>query len=149
LSLPATGGRSIAMPREVTELDFRKPEFRNAKVEDYEFRADGTIVRKDRWETGMHLVASVVGSTRGGFEIDKVIEQVRQLVGNWCPPDPDEDPGLERIDIRLSCGSVLAGCERTGNFTYSWSFRGIEFTNKDFGADVIEWQESRQPAATK
>ncbi|WP_122663549.1 hypothetical protein [Pseudomonas viridiflava] len=132
------------MPREVTELDFRKPEFRNEKVKDYEFRADGAIVRKDRWVTGMHLVAALVGSTRGGFEIDTVIEQVRQLVGNWCPPDPDEDPMLERIDIRLSCGSVLAGCERTGIFTYFWPFGGIQFTSKDFGADVIEWQESQQ-----
>ncbi|WP_439884474.1 hypothetical protein ACTACK_18100 [Pseudomonas syringae] len=137
------------MPREVTELDFRKPEFRNEKVEDYEFRADGAIVRKDRWETGMHQVASLVGSTRGGFEIDKVIDQVRQLVGNWCPPDPDEDPGFERIDIRLSCGSVLAGCERTGEFTYHWTFGAIEFTSKDFGADVIEWQESQTQYKTE
>ncbi|MNJ24237.1 hypothetical protein D3C77_186460 [compost metagenome] len=42
------------MNREVAELDFRRPEFRNARVEDYEFRDDGTIVRKDRWVTGIH-----------------------------------------------------------------------------------------------
>ncbi|MEE3636835.1 hypothetical protein UIA24_21650 [Pseudomonas sp. AL 58] len=134
------------MNREVTELDFRKPEFRHAKVEDYEFRDDGALVRKDRWITGMRTISSLMGN-RGGFEIDDVVEQVGRLVGNWCPPDPDEDPGLERIDIRLSCGSVLAGCERTGPFAYRWPFGNITFTSKDFGADVVEWQESPPPPA--
>ena len=36
------------MTRTVTEEDFRMPEFRGAKVEDYKFRKDGKIVRKDR-----------------------------------------------------------------------------------------------------
>ncbi|OAI85005.1 hypothetical protein [Pseudomonas putida] len=135
------------MTREVTELDFRKPEFRNAKVEDYEFREDGALVRKDRWQTGMWRVASLLGASRGGFEIDDVIDQLRKTVGNWCPPDPDEDPGVELIDIRLHCGSVLANCERTGPFTYRWPFGNITFTSKDFGADIIEWQESDTPEA--
>jgi hypothetical protein len=131
------------MSRVVTEKDFRKPEYRDASPDDYEFRSDGAIVRKDRWETGMHQVASLVGPTRGGYEIDEVVEKVRILAGNWCPPDPEEDPGLERIDIRLSCGSVLVGCERTGPFTYLWAFSGTTFTEVDFGADVVEWQESQ------
>ena len=38
------------MTREVTEADFRMPEFKDAEPKDYEFRADGKIVRKDRWE---------------------------------------------------------------------------------------------------
>ncbi|EJM73119.1 hypothetical protein [Pseudomonas sp. GM60] len=135
------------MTREVTELDFRKPEFRHAKVEEYEFRDDGALVRKDRWVCGIRQISSIVGN-RGGFEVDDVVEQVRQLAGNWCPPDPEEDPGLDRIDIRLSCGSVLAGCERVGPFAYHWSFGAIDFTSKDFGADVIEWQASpAQPVA--
>jgi len=132
------------MNRQVTEQDFRRPEFRNEKVEDYEFRDDGALVRKDRWTTGMQIISSLMGN-RGGFEIADVVEQVRQLKGNWCPPDPDEDPGLERIDIRLSCGSVLTGCERVGPFAYHWPFGAIDFTSKDFGADVIEWQESKKP----
>lgn len=135
------------MKREVTELDFRLPGYRDAKVEDYEFRDDGALVRKDRWQTGMWRVASLVGQSRGGFEIDDVVEKVRKLAGNWCPPDPEEDPGLERIDIRLSCGSVLANCERTGPFAYRWPFGNITFTSKDFGADIAEWQESAAPEA--
>lgn len=42
------------MRRQVAELDFRLPEFRDAKVEDYEFREDGKLVRKDRWESAVH-----------------------------------------------------------------------------------------------
>ena len=49
------------MTREVTELDFRKPEFRHAKVEEYEFRDDGALVRKDRWVCGIRQISSIVG----------------------------------------------------------------------------------------
>lgn len=135
------------MSREVTELDFRMPEFRSAKVEDYEFRADGKVVRKDRWETAVHHIRGIVGPRGREFEISDVVNAVSLLKGNWCPPDPEEDPGLARIDVRLSCGSVLTGCERTGPFTYHWPFGAIEFTSKDFGADIIEWQESAAPPA--
>jgi len=34
------------MTRTVTERDFRKPEFADADPNDYEFRADGAVVRK-------------------------------------------------------------------------------------------------------
>lgn len=46
--------------REVTEKDFRKPEFRDAKVEDYEFRDDGKLVRKDRFQTTVFKIASIL-----------------------------------------------------------------------------------------
>jgi len=62
--------------REVTELDFRQPEFWGAKVEDYEFRDDGKIVRKDRWETAIFSIAHSMGfSSRSGFEIVDVVEK--------------------------------------------------------------------------
>lgn len=68
------------MKRKVTEQDFRLPEFRDANPEDYEFRADGVLVRKDRWERGIYRIASVVGiSSRGGFEIDQVVDAVQAL----------------------------------------------------------------------
>lgn len=62
--------------REVTEFDLRAPEFKHPdlKPSDYEFRNDGKIVRKDRWERGMHSIAEAAGFTRrSGFEIDDVV----------------------------------------------------------------------------
>jgi len=57
------------MSRPVTEADFRRPEFRDANPEDYEFRGDGRIVRKDRWETTVRNIAAQFGAeTREGFE---------------------------------------------------------------------------------
>jgi hypothetical protein len=132
------------MNRQVTERDFRRPEFVDARPEDYEFRADGTIVRKDRWEQGIHHIHSIVGPHRREFEIPEVIDAVRRLRGNWFEADPDEDPEKVRLDLKLACGSVLAGCHRIGPFAYHWAFGDKSFGPKDFGADVVEWQESKE-----
>lgn len=65
------------MTRQVTEQDFRYPEFRDAKSEDYEFRNDGALARKDRWETGVRRIANSLGiSSRDGFEVQEVCAQV-------------------------------------------------------------------------
>ena len=66
--------------RKVTEADFRIPEFRDAKAEDYEIRNDGHIVRRDRWEMGIRRIASIVGMSGRDFEIDDVVRLVRQHV---------------------------------------------------------------------
>lgn len=63
----------------VTELDFRMPEFYNAKVEDYEFRGDGKLVRKDRWQQAVHHICSLVGGSTRDFEIEDVIERIKAL----------------------------------------------------------------------
>ena len=65
--------------RKVTEQDFRMPEFRGADPNDYEFRGDGKIVRKDRWETGIRKIASIVFHPRHDFEIENVVEEVRTV----------------------------------------------------------------------
>lgn len=68
--------------REVTEQDFRMPEYRDAKPEDYEFREDGMIVRKDRWEQGIRSIWCIVNggmTPRSDFEIRDVVEKVREL----------------------------------------------------------------------
>ena len=68
------------MPREVTERDFRAPEYRDAKVEDYEFRSDGALVRKDRWEMAIHKIRDLCGlGGRREFEIPEVVEAVRAI----------------------------------------------------------------------
>lgn len=70
------------MKRPVTELDFRAPEFRDAKVEDYEFRDDGKVVRKDRWETSFRSIAYALGfNGRNGFELPQVVEDFREFLG--------------------------------------------------------------------
>ena len=67
--------------RTVTEADFRQPQFRDAKPEDYEFRADGDLVRKDRWEMGIREIASAMGyESREGFEIEHLVYSVKLLV---------------------------------------------------------------------
>lgn len=63
--------------KQVTEQDLRMPEFRDVPLEALEFRADGAIVRKDRWERGILTIAGIVGlNGRGGFEIREVIDAV-------------------------------------------------------------------------
>ncbi len=71
----------MSHPAPVTERDFRMPEFRDAKPEDYERRADGKIVRKDRWETSVMSIASSMGANlRSGFECEDLVEAVQDLV---------------------------------------------------------------------
>lgn len=101
----------------VTERDFRKPEFLDADPADYEFRPDGAIVRKDRWETAFHEIRDLIGVDARSFEISEVVERVRQLV-----PDPDGWvllPDLpsdgDVVGVELFCGSVLAKARYTDN----------------------------------
>ena len=65
--------------RPVTERDFRRPEFRDAKPEDYEFRPDGAPVRKDRWERGIFSIASILGMNVRNFEVDEVVAKVQEI----------------------------------------------------------------------
>lgn len=82
------------MTRTVTEEDFRMPEFRGAKVEDYEFREDGKIVRKDRWERGIYRINEALGDPRREFEIDDLVSAVRALVAA-IDPQPDKSDEKE------------------------------------------------------
>lgn len=75
--------------RTVTERDFRLPEFADADPKDYEFRADGKLVRKDRWEKGIVRICSIVGLNVRNFEIEDVIQQVEAFVAA-APPVPLE-----------------------------------------------------------
>ena len=70
------------MDRKVTERDFRKPEFLIAEPEDYEFRADGAIVRKDRWEKGIRKIAFYLMGEDGGaeYEIDNLVVAIEWLL---------------------------------------------------------------------
>jgi hypothetical protein len=137
------------MSRPVTERDFRKPEFRDADPNDYEFRQDGAVVRKDRWETAIHQIRCIVGPKGREFEISDVVAAVDEVAGRWLDPEPDEDPGYDVIDVRLSCGSILCGLERMGEaYAFAWTFGGIDFGQTDFGADIQAWRPSKSKPET-
>lgn len=118
--------------RKVTEQDFRMPEFRDARVEDYEFRDDGKLVRKDRWERAIHSIRFLVGNQKREFEIEEVVEAVRALakdVDGWTSVDrtltEDLPPTGTRLELRLVDGSILrnASCDQR---TLSWQWNGAE-----------------------
>jgi hypothetical protein len=69
------------MSREVMEKDLRAPEYREGKPEDYEFRDDGKIVRKDRFMRGMQDIAAILFGGRHQYEIPEVITAVHRLQG--------------------------------------------------------------------
>lgn len=137
------------MTRTVTELDFRMPEYRDAKVEDYEFRADGKLVRKDRWERGIQSIRSIVGICSREFEIDEVVDAVRELVGDrdrWiefrASSDSEDWPerGV-RVDVRLDDGSVLINVlvERTSSLgveSVNWIWSGVTVSRS-----VCAWRD--------
>ncbi len=118
--------------RPVTELDFRMPEFRDAKPEDYEFRGDGKIVRKDRFERGIYKIASLLSlNGRAGFEIEDVIRTVENLAEestNWQAELTDEDWAYgkpPKIDVKLDCGSILRNVTRNTDGTFDWEGRAV------------------------
>jgi len=78
------------MKREVTENDFRKPEFQGKDPSEYEFRDDGLVVRKDRWKTAVHRIRCSLGDNRREFEVDDIVDAVRALVAT-IPKQGDDD----------------------------------------------------------
>lgn len=71
----------MSAKRPVTERDFRDPRFRDAVPEDYEFRDDGAIVRKDRWEMAIRRMASSLGLLKEReFEIADVETAVAKMM---------------------------------------------------------------------
>lgn len=87
----------MAKSRPVTERDLRMPEFRHLNAEDlddYEFRDDGKIVRKDRWERGIRSIRSALGDPRREFEVEDVVSAVRAVVASIPAPPEEEDNDL-------------------------------------------------------
>lgn len=57
-----------------------RPEFAGMSPTDLEFRADGTLARKDRWEQGIRQIAGIVGmDPRQTFEVHDIVGAVRML----------------------------------------------------------------------
>ena len=79
------------MSRAVTEEDFRMPEFRGKDPKDYEFRGDGKVVRKDRWETAIHSIRHALGDKRREFEVLDIVDAVWALVATIPEPESEDD----------------------------------------------------------
>lgn len=133
--------------REVTERDFRSPEFRDAKIEDYEFRDDGKLVRKDRWECGIHDIKGIIGISGCEFEIPDVVNAVRQITdyfGGWFEAkdesnDPDDWPekGVT-VELQLEDGSLLR------NASYDQENKYWKWCNAEPHLQVIAWRKQQE-----
>lgn len=142
------------MQRKVTEQDLRMPEFRDAKVEDLEFRDDGKIVRKDRWERGMFSIAYAMGfNSREGFEITDVVAAIKGMVDDsdsWCSAihtDLEDWPPCETpLELRLKNGSVLRDATRCKDPDY---LRFLFMGSIIEGPIVFEWREQQTKEAGK
>lgn len=84
----------------VTERDLRDPKYGIGDPSEFEFRDDGAIVRKDRWERGIKNIAMSIGTYRD-WEVEDVVSKVNSLayyqaflretpavIDGWPVPDP-------------------------------------------------------------
>lgn len=127
------------MTRPVTEVDFRMPQYRDAKPEEYEFRADGALVRKDRWECAVKSICCLVGLDGFKFEIPDVIQAVRTLANDrdgWVTIAQETPENASQVDIRLSDGSVLNKSIYDARVP-CWTWHGTTFST-----EVFAWRES-------
>lgn len=92
--------------RQVTERDFRLPEFRDANPDDYEFRGDGKIVRKDRWETGIHRIKNLIDPHSKEFEIDELVERIKEIHNNPLSINSDLINALSWAIKKIDKGSL-------------------------------------------
>lgn len=51
-----------------------------APADEWEIRNDGKRVRKDRWETGIRNIVTIMGGVREEFEVPEVVETIRKLL---------------------------------------------------------------------
>ena len=139
------------MTRPVTEDDFRMPEYRGKRLEDYEIREDGKAVRKDRWQQAIYKLRTILtGKSRGDFEIDDVVEAARRLAIDWNNVNPEEFPQEDSIAVKLSCGSILRGLVREDELLYTKRMNNALFvlTRKEWeDGELIEgWADERDLA---
>lgn len=131
--------------RQVTEQDFRMPEYRDQDPKDYEFDANQKPVRKDRWKRAIEHIRLLVGVDGRSYDIIDVINAVKQLAEEnigWETvevDDPDDLPEHQaKVDMRLKDGSILRG----GNYLRSnggvWIWEGAKYKT------VVEWKRHEE-----
>lgn len=88
----------MAQFRAVTERDLRAPEFRDCEPEDMEWRADGTLARKDRWEVGIRQIAGILTDDPGDLAAQiRDEDAVRDLAELIFHADPDMEVALAKL----------------------------------------------------
>ena len=128
------------MARKVTEEDFRMPEYRDAKVEDYEFRPDGKLVRKDRWEMAIQSIRCLVGISAREFEIPDVVAAVRAIVAEnegWIDVTDIDYVHAECpvIEVKLVDGSTLK------HVYYDANQKHWVWNNSCVPKTIVAWRE--------
>lgn len=73
-------------------------------VPEMETRADGKLVRVDRWEWGIRRIVALLWGNRKEFEIDEVVQSVKELV----PYTHEDDESLCTAVERLSAAPPAA-----------------------------------------
>lgn len=71
--------RHLVQELAAARVRINKLEAEIANLHDHEeTRDDGTKVRKDRWESGIRHIATILGRANKSFEIDELVEIVRE-----------------------------------------------------------------------
>ncbi len=109
--------------RDVTEFDLRAEEFkrRDIRPEDYEFRSDGKIVRKDRWINAIHRIQGIVGPAGHEFEIDEVVGAVVRAENARITLERLR----QKLEAELATTSGLMAEEESVPSIYGDHFKGI------------------------
>jgi hypothetical protein len=84
------------------DLLYAHPPAQPAPVPEMETRADGKLVRVDRWEWGIRRIVALLWGNRKGFEIDEVVQAIKELV----PYPHEDDESLCNSVERLSAAPV-------------------------------------------
>lgn len=109
--------------RDLTEFDLRAEEFkrRDIRPEDYEFRSDGKIVRKDRWINAIHRIQGIVGPAGHEFEIDEVVGAVVRAENARITLERLR----QKLEAELATTSGLMAEEESVPSIYGDHFKGI------------------------
>ena len=123
--------------RIVTEKDFRKDEFIDANPEDYEFREDGKIVRKDRWEKGIRRIAHLL-DMGNVWDITDVIQRVDDIVNKPTEYMPKEEPAGVSLPTEEDIKKLADGKRRILSFDSVTRKKQIELVRSIFPDAVVE-----------
>jgi hypothetical protein len=66
-------------PEPAEEMVTRLPNGMIGLASDFETRADGQLVRKDRWRVGFGNIVTILVGSRSEFEIDDIVSKVRVI----------------------------------------------------------------------
>ena len=124
--------------RIVTEKDFRKDEFMDANPEDYEFRDDGQIVRKDRWEMGIRSIASILDMGRGDWEISDVVQRVDDFVNKPTGYHPQDTTATFSLPTEEDIKKLADGKRRILSSNIVERKKEIELVRSIFQDAVVE-----------